>query len=77
MLGKTAHQRAVAIVDDNAALHGKRIAGVPILGAIDARRAAELLTAGEIDAAVISISTTSRWARIFAEWRAQEIPLPT
>jgi sugar O-acyltransferase (sialic acid O-acetyltransferase NeuD family) len=75
VLARRAHQRAVAIVDDNAALHGKRIAGVPIVGAIDADRAAELLAAGEFDAAVISVSTSIPFrARVFSEWQARGIP---
>ncbi len=68
-------QQAVAIVDDNAALHGKRVAGVPILGAIDAARGADMLATGEIDAAVISISTSiPARSRIFEEWKARGIP---
>ena len=51
-------QQAVAIVDDNRSLHGKRIAGVPISGPIDVGQAAEQLAAGDFDAAVISISTS-------------------
>jgi acetyltransferase-like isoleucine patch superfamily enzyme len=75
VLARTAHQRAVAIVDDNAALRGKRIAGVPSMGAIDADRAAELRAAGEFDAAVISVSTSIPFrARVFAEWQARGIP---
>lgn len=75
VLARTAHQRAVAILDDNAALHGKRIAGVPIVGALDADRAAELFAAGEFDAAVISVSTSIPFrARVFAEWQARGIP---
>lgn len=74
-LARISQQRAVAILDDNAALHGKQVAGVPVIGAIDAGRAAELLAAGEIDAAVISVSTSIAFReRIFTTWRARRIP---
>jgi sugar O-acyltransferase (sialic acid O-acetyltransferase NeuD family) len=74
-LARISQQRAVAILDDNAALHGKQVAGVPVIGAIDAGRAAELLAAGEIDAAVISVSTSIPFRqRIFTTWKAQGIP---
>ncbi len=68
-------QRAVAILDDNAALHGKQVAGVPILGAIDLARAADMHAAGQFDAAVISISTSiPARARIFEQWKGRGIP---
>jgi len=74
-LARIPQQRAVAIMDDNAAIHGKAVAGVPVIGAIDPVRAAELLAAGEIDAAVISVSTSIPFReRIFTAWRAQGIP---
>jgi len=73
-LTRIPHQRAVAIMDDNAALHGKTVAGVSVIGAIDAMRAADLLRAGEIDAAVISVSTSIPFRqRIFTTWRAEGI----
>jgi sugar O-acyltransferase (sialic acid O-acetyltransferase NeuD family) len=75
-LARIPQQRAVAIMDDNAAIHGKRVAGVPVVGAIDAARAADLLAAGEIDAAVISVSTSIPFReRTFTAWKAQGIPL--
>jgi sugar O-acyltransferase (sialic acid O-acetyltransferase NeuD family) len=58
VLAKGTGQRAVAIVDDNAAVHGKLVAGVPILGGIDWGRIAAMQAGGEIDAAVIAISTS-------------------
>ena len=68
-------QQAVAILDDNRALHGKTIAGIPILGAIDVTRSVEMLAAGVIDAAVISISTSiPARRRIFDAWKAAGIP---
>ncbi|MFN8469074.1 MAG: biotin/lipoyl-containing protein [Caldilineaceae bacterium] len=68
-------QRAVAILDDNAALHGKQVAGVPILGTIDLARAADMYAAGQFDAAVISISTSiPARARIFEQWKGRGIP---
>lgn len=74
-LARLPQQRAVAILDDNAALHGKQVAGVPILGAIDLARAAEMHAAGQFDAAVISISTSiPARARIFEQWQSRGIP---
>lgn len=74
-LARIPQQRAVAILDDNATLHGSQVAGVPVLGAIDAGRAASMLAAGEIDAAVISVSTSIPFReRIFTTWRAQGVP---
>lgn len=74
-LARIPQQRAVAIMDDNAAIHGKTVAGVPVIGAIDPARAAELLATGAIDAAVISVSTSIAFReRIFTTWRAQGIP---
>ena len=74
-LARLPQQRAVAILDDNAALHGKQVAGVPILGAIDLARAAEMHAAGQFDAAVISISTSiPARARIFEQWKSRGIP---
>lgn len=70
-LARLSHQRAVAILDDNAAIHGKTVAGVPILGAIDLARAADMAAAGLFDAAVISISTSiPTRMRIFEQWKS-------
>jgi acetyltransferase-like isoleucine patch superfamily enzyme len=74
-LARLPHQRAVAILDDNAALHGKQVAGVFILGAIDLARAADMHAAGQFDAAVISISTSiPARTRIFEQWKGRGIP---
>lgn len=74
-LTRIPQQRAVAIMDDNAALHGRTVAGVPVIGAIDAARATDLLASGAIDAAVISVSTSIPFReRIFTTWKAQGIP---
>lgn len=74
-LARIPQQRAVAIMDDDAALHGKMVAGVPVVGAIDDARAVEMLAAGEIDAAVISVSTSIPFrARTFSAWKALGIP---
>lgn len=71
-LTRIPHQRAVAIMDDNAALHGKAVAGVPVIGAIDSAWAEELLASGEIDAAVISVSTSIPFReRVFTAWKAR------
>lgn len=70
VLAKTPHQRAVGILDDNSALHGKTVAGVPVLGAIDLSRVLEMSAAGHFDAAVISISTSiPARRRIFEQWK--------
>jgi sugar O-acyltransferase (sialic acid O-acetyltransferase NeuD family) len=73
-LARLPNQRAVAILDDNAALHGKQVAGVPILGPIDVERADGMAAAGQFDAAVISISTSiPARARIFEQWKGRGI----
>ena len=74
-LRRIPHQTAVSIMDDNAAVHGQNVAGVPIIGAIDAERAAGMLASGDIHAAVISVSTSIPMrARVFTEWQAAGIP---
>ncbi len=71
-LAKLPHQRAVAILDDNPAIHGKSVAGVPVLGAIDVARAVDMAAARQIDAAVISISTSiAARTRIFEQWKSR------
>jgi sugar O-acyltransferase (sialic acid O-acetyltransferase NeuD family) len=73
-LARLPHQRAVAILDDNAAIHGKTVAGVPVIGAIDLPRALDLAAGGLFDAAVISISTSiPARARIFEAWKGRGI----
>jgi sugar O-acyltransferase (sialic acid O-acetyltransferase NeuD family) len=75
LLAQGRRQRAVAVMDDNSALHGRQLAGVPVVGGIDSRRAAAMLASGEIDAAVISISTSiAVRERLFDSWQAQDIP---
>ena len=54
---KSGKQRAVAILDDNASLHGKTIMGVPVVGPIQEDLVAGMLERDEFDHAVISIST--------------------
>ena len=74
-LSRIPQQAAAAIMDDNAAIHGKTVAGVPVIGAIDAARAAGMLARGDVHAAVISVSTSIPFrARVFAEWKAAGIP---
>jgi sugar O-acyltransferase (sialic acid O-acetyltransferase NeuD family) len=67
------HQRAVAILDDNEALWGKSMMGVPILGGME--QVAQMWEEGRFDAAIISISSnlTVR-ARLFEQWRGQGVP---
>lgn len=71
---RTTHQRAVGILDNNRALHGKTQLGVPILGAND--MAGELWREKRFDAAIV-IVTASVQARqtVFDELVAQGIPL--
>lgn len=74
VLAKTPHQRAVGILDDNSALYGKTVAGVPILGAIDLSRVLDMAAANYFDAAVISISTSiPARKRIFEQWKGRGI----
>ena len=74
-LSRIPNQTAVAIMDDNAAIHGQTVAGVPVIGAIDPVRAGGMLASGDIHAAVISVSTSIPFrARIFAEWKVAGIP---
>jgi sugar O-acyltransferase (sialic acid O-acetyltransferase NeuD family) len=73
-LARLPAQRAIGILDDNGALHGKQVAGIPVLGAIDVERAADMIAAGQFDAAVISISTSiPARARIFEQWKSRGI----
>jgi len=55
-LSRIEHQRATAIIDDDAALHGKSIMGVPVLGGQGAIES--LFQAGLFDLAVVSVSTS-------------------
>lgn len=74
-LAKIPGQRMIAILDDNALLHGKQIAGVPIIGPIDKTNALTMYERGSFDAAVISVSTSTDFrARIFEEWTQAGIP---
>jgi sugar O-acyltransferase (sialic acid O-acetyltransferase NeuD family) len=74
-LAKLPNQQAVAILDDNGAVQGKTVAGVPIVGPIDLTWAADALAAHRYDAAVISISTSIPVrARIYDAWKARGIP---
>lgn len=57
VLAKTPQQRAVAIVDDNTALVGRTIDGVPVVGSIAANEIVAMVERCEVDKAVISIST--------------------
>ena len=73
-LAKLPQQRAVGILDDNAAIHGKTVAGVPVLGPIDVERALDMMAAHQFDAAVISISTSIPVRRrIFEQWKARGV----
>ncbi|RME81022.1 MAG: bifunctional N-acetylglucosamine-1-phosphate uridyltransferase/glucosamine-1-phosphate acetyltransferase [Caldilineae bacterium] len=72
-IARTPTQRAVAILDDNATLHGKTVMGVPILGPLE--HAQRLWDEGRFDAAVISISTNlDLRARLFETLAGRGIP---
>jgi sugar O-acyltransferase (sialic acid O-acetyltransferase NeuD family) len=75
VLAKTPEQQAVAILDDNPELRGKKVNGVPVTGGIDMDRIVELYERGEFDAAVISISTIIKLrAEIFEKLKGRGIP---
>jgi sugar O-acyltransferase (sialic acid O-acetyltransferase NeuD family) len=68
-------QCGAGILDDNPALQGKRILGVPVLGPISAAFAEDLYRRKEFDAAIISISTIIPLRRrLFEEFGALGIP---
>jgi sugar O-acyltransferase (sialic acid O-acetyltransferase NeuD family) len=76
VLAKTPEQQAVAIVDDNPNLRGKKVNGVPVTGGIDMDRIAEMYEHDEFDAAVISISTIIKLrAELFEKLKARGIPV--
>jgi len=74
-VGKTPGQRGVAILDDNPALHGRSIMGVPVLGPLAPEEIVRRWRAREFDAAVISISTLIPLRRrLFEELTARGVP---
>jgi hypothetical protein len=74
LLAQGRRQRAVAVMDDNRALHGRQLAGVPVVG-IDSGQAAAMLASGEIDAAVYSSQHQHcRTRAALREPRAQGLP---
>ena len=75
VLAKTPGQQAVAILDDNADLQGKKVNGVSVTGSIDIERIVGLYEGSEFDAAVISISTLINLrAQIFEKLKGRGIP---
>ena len=71
---RTTHQRAVGILDNNPALHGKTQFGVPILGGN--ARASELWKAGLFDAAIVLVTAdVGQRERLFLELKELGIPL--
>jgi sugar O-acyltransferase (sialic acid O-acetyltransferase NeuD family) len=75
VLAKTPGQQAVAILDDNSDLRGKKVNGVPVAGGIDIERIIDLYEQGEFDAAVISISTIIKVrAGLFEKLKGKGIP---
>lgn len=74
-LAKIPGQHAVAIVDDNATLHGRSVAGVPVVGPVDATHVKQMIQQNQADGVVISVSTSIPFRqRIFDEWSAAGIP---
>jgi sugar O-acyltransferase (sialic acid O-acetyltransferase NeuD family) len=74
-VNKSPDQRGVAVLDDNPALHGSAILGVPVLGPMSREQIIPLFEGGECDAAVISISTLIPLRRrLFEELTALGIP---
>ncbi len=72
-IAHTPAQRAVAILDDNQALWGKSIMGVPIVGGMD--KTAEWWDAGRFDALIISISSNlAVRAALFEKWSDYGVP---
>lgn len=75
VLTKTPGQQAVAILDDNPDLRGKKVNGVPVTGGIDMDRIVDLYEQGEFDAVVISISTIIKLrAELFEKLNGRGIP---
>jgi len=75
VLSKTPGQQAVAILDDNPELRGKKVNGVPVTGGIDMDQIVDLYEKGEFDAAIISISTIIKLrAEIFGKLKGRGIP---
>ncbi|MBW8873581.1 MAG: bifunctional N-acetylglucosamine-1-phosphate uridyltransferase/glucosamine-1-phosphate acetyltransferase [Acidobacteria bacterium] len=65
ILGGNPARRAVAILDDNRELWGRDVGGVPVVGGRE--RIAGLYRDGEIDAGIVSISTSIRVRKMFRE----------
>lgn len=74
-ISKIPTQQAVAIVDDNPTLQGRSVAGVPVVGPVDAARVKQMIEQNQADGVVISVSTSIPFRqRIFDEWSALGIP---
>lgn len=72
VLSRTHRQRAVGILDGNAATHGKTVGGVPVLGPLDAIEA--LWTEGFFDAAIILFTQDiAERAAVFGSLKAKGI----
>lgn len=73
-IAKIPGQRGAMIVDDNPALAGKSVAGVPVVGGVDTEKVVAMYERGEFDSALITVSTSIPFrARIFDEWSARGI----
>jgi len=57
-LNKLSTQKAVMLFDDNKSLHGKKVAGVPIIGNVDYEKISGLFSENEFDKLIISVSTS-------------------
>jgi len=74
-ISRTPAQRAVILLDDTKSLHGKIVAGAPVIGDISYDLIESMFREGKFDAAVISISTSVPFrARVFRNLRSRGIP---
>lgn len=74
-ISKIPGQQAVAIVDDNPALKGRSVAGVPVVGPVDGAAVKQMIEQNQADGVVISVSTSIPFRqRVFDEWTRLGIP---
>jgi len=73
VIESTAHQRAVAIVDDDRDLHGRMLMGVSVMGGVD--MAVAMHGDGAFDRAIVSVTSNLAFrARVFSELRDAGVP---
>ena len=74
-LTKVPRQKAVMLLDDNKSLHGKTVAGVPVVGDISYEQIESYHKEGRFDAAIISISTSVAFrAKVFENLQLRGVP---